>query len=69
MHIDDKSKVPLFAVLSCGAFVIGAIITVTMWLTSVDAKATEAKVSMLELKPMMIDILVRIIRIEERLKK
>lgn len=65
MHIDEKSKIQLYAVVACLPFIVGAI----MWLTSVDAKASDARNSMAEIKPMVIDILVRIIRIEEQLKR
>ena len=55
--MDDKTRIPITFVAICIPFLIGGI----MWLASVDAKASVAN----ELKPMVYDILQRVIRIEE----
>ena len=57
MKIDDKSSIPLFAVLASLPFIIGAI----FWLTSVDAKATKAA----ESSEVILEIRERIIKVEK----
>lgn len=70
--IDEKTGVPLFAVLVALPFVIGGI----LWLSSIDSKASaagdlaERSQSVIERQIAILqDIRERIIRIEEQLRK
>lgn len=63
-NIDDKTKIPLFAVIIAIPFVVGGI----AWLTSIDAKATQAKEDLQGLKPLVIDIRERQIRLEQMIQ-
>jgi hypothetical protein len=63
-NIDEKTKIPLFAVLGSVPVVIGAV----LWLTSIDAKATQAHEEMVGLKALTIDIRERQIRMEQMFK-
>lgn len=71
-HIDDRTKVPLYAVLACIPFIIGAI----LWLASIDAKANNAEIlgegttTRLEKQGLVLrDIKDRLIRIETLLER
>jgi hypothetical protein len=58
--IDEKTKVSLFAAVVCIPFIVGAV----LWMSSVDSKASAAQEQTREIKPMLQDILMRLIRIE-----
>lgn len=47
--IDDKTRIPLFTVLSCVPVLIGGI----MWLTSIDAKASAAQSELQDTKVLL----------------
>jgi hypothetical protein len=57
MKLDDKTTIPLWAVIASLPFIVGAI----MWLASVDAKATKAA----ESSELIQDIHIKIIKIEK----
>jgi hypothetical protein len=59
--IDEKTRVSFFAVCCALPFVIGAI----MWLTNVDAKATQARDEVMGLRALTIDIRERQVRMEQ----
>ena len=63
--MDEQTKVPLYAIAVCCPFLVAAI----MWLASVDAKASAAASSSQEIRPMVNEILQRVIRLEEHLKQ
>lgn len=58
--IDDKTKIPLFAVICSLPFLVGAIV----WLTAIAAKADSAQEEIQGLKSLVLDIRERVIRIE-----
>lgn len=62
--IDDKTRISLFAVICSLPFLVGGII----WLTSIDAKATQARDDIQGLKPLTIDIRERQIRLEQMIQ-
>ena len=71
-HIDEKTKVPLFAVVISIPFIFGGM----LWLTSIDSKASQAKeqlqdaqVQMNAIRTTLDDVRDRVIRIEEKVKK
>lgn len=63
--IDEKTKIPLFAVI--GALLIGGPVLVggIYWLSSIDQKASASQQELNGLKPMVKDIEDRVIRIEQ----
>lgn len=63
--INEKTAIPLFAVVVALPFVVGAI----FWLASVDSKATEAKEKLTGVESRLIDIRERLIRIEDKVNK
>ena len=63
MHIDEKTKVPLFAVLASVPIIFGGI----LWLTSIDSKASGAQEELKGVKDMLRDVRERTIRIEQKL--
>lgn len=70
-HIDEKTKVPLFAVFVSMPFILGGV----LWLTSIDSKASQAKEELQGAKQQMEsvratleDVRDRVIRIEEKVK-
>lgn len=72
MQIDEKTNIPLFAVVVSLPFLVGAI----LWLSSVDSKATEAKDKLSNVQDLLsgvqdklTDIRERVIRIEDQVKK
>lgn len=65
MDITEKTKVPLFAVLVSLPVLVGGI----LWLATIDSKASGAQEELKGLKTMVSEILVRVIRIEEQIKK
>lgn len=64
MIIDEKTKISLFAVFVALPFIIGGV----LWFTAVEQKASAAQSDVQSLKPLVEDILIRVIRIEEQLK-
>ncbi len=64
-HIDDKTKISLYAVLASIPFLIGGMI----WLTSIEAKASAAQDELRNLRPLVEEIKERVIRIDESLKQ
>jgi hypothetical protein len=60
-NIDDKTRISLFAVVAVVPFLIGGV----AWLTSIDAKATQARDELQGLRPLAIDIRERQIRLEQ----
>jgi hypothetical protein len=62
VDIDEKTNIPLFAVIIAVPFLVGAV----LWLASVDSKASDAKEQINGIKEMLIDTHDRIIRIEEK---
>lgn len=64
MNIDEKTKISLFWVLASLPVLIGGI----LWLTSIDSNASAAQAQIQELRPMVNEILVKVIHIEEALK-
>lgn len=60
MKLDERSTIPIYAIAMSLPFVVAFV----MWLASVDAKASLVQ----ELKPMVIDILQRVIKIEEHMR-
>lgn len=65
IYLDEKSKIPLFAVICALPFIVGVVI----WLANLDAKATAAIIESKSLKEIVLDIHDRVIRIEEHLKR
>jgi hypothetical protein len=61
MTINEKTSIPLFAILGALPFLIGGI----LWLTSIDAKATYASEQISGVIEMLRDVRERLIRIEE----
>lgn len=64
MQLDERTKIPLFAVLSALPFVVGGI----LWLSSIDAKASNSQDEVREMKKILIETHESVIRIEEYLK-
>lgn len=62
--IDDRTKISLFAVICTLPFMVCAV----AWLTSVDAKATQARDEIVGLRALSIDIRERQIRMEQMVK-
>lgn len=60
-NIDDKTKIPLYAVIIALPSLAGGI----LWLSSIDAKASSARDDLQGLKPLVIDIRERQIRLEQ----
>jgi hypothetical protein len=65
MRIDEKTHVPLFAVVASVPFIFGAI----FWLTTIDLKASASQEDLKNLRPLVQDIHDRVIRIDEFLRK
>lgn len=65
MYIDEKTKISLFAVMVSFPVFFGGI----LWLAAIDAKASVAKEQLDEVKPMVTEILTKVIRIEEQIKR
>lgn len=63
-HIDEKTKISLFAVVCSVPFLIAGI----LWLASVDATAKSADEEVKALRPMIIKLLRGQARIEQKLK-
>lgn len=59
--IDDKTKVPLFAVFCSLPFIVGVV----LWISSIDAKASQARDDLAGLKPLVVDIRESQIRLEQ----
>lgn len=49
-------------------FCVGVLVSAVLWLAAVDNKATAAQDGVRELKPLIIDIRERVIRMEGKLK-
>ncbi len=64
MRIDQRTHVPLFAVLSAIPFVVGGM----FWLTNIDSKASAAQEDLKSLRPLVQEIHDHVLRIEEFLK-
>lgn len=64
MKLDERTTVPLFAILMTVPFALGGV----LWLTSIDAKATRAQLLFDEQKPIVQKTYESVIRIEEQLK-
>lgn len=64
MDINEKTKIPLYAVLASVPFFLGGMV----WLTSIDSKASTAKEQLTGVKDMLIEVRERVIRIEEKVK-
>lgn len=62
--LDDKTKVPLYAIAAALPFIIVGI----LWLSSVASDAKEAKSKAQELKVLVEDTHDRVIRIEEYIR-
>ncbi len=60
MHIDDRTKVSMYVVLSCIPFLVGGVI----WLTTIDTKASAAQDELVSVKALLLDVRERVIRIE-----
>lgn len=65
LSIDEKTKISLWGVACVLPFLVGAI----LWMSALDAKATTAAEEAKSLKPMIMDMYVRIVRIEEHINK
>lgn len=70
MDIDERTRIPLFAVLVSLPVFLGGI----LWLTAIDTKASNAEASnqrqdekIEESQKLLLDIRERVIRIEEKL--
>lgn len=61
--MDDKTRIPLFAALGTLPFIVGAI----LWLSNVDAKATESLEMVKAQDPRLWKIEKSLIRIETKL--
>lgn len=65
IDVDEKTRVPLFAVLGAIPFLVwGAI-----WIGTVDNKASASQVEIVGLKALLLDVRERVIRIEEQQKR
>lgn len=64
IEIDERTKIPLFAVLAAVPFIVGGL----LWLTSIDSKASQANDRVSGVLEMLIDVRERTIRIEQQLK-
>lgn len=62
--LDDKTKVPLYAIAAALPFLIVGI----LWLSSIASEAKEAKSQVQELKVLVEDTHDRVIRIEEYIR-
>ena len=62
VEIDEKTKVPLFAVLAALSVLIPMLAGGIFWMTSIDAKASQSA-SIVE---MVIDMNARLIRVEQK---
>ena len=60
-NINDKTNVPLFAVICAVPFFLGGV----LWLATIDAKATQARDDLTGIKPLTIDIRERQIKLEQ----
>lgn len=63
MDLNEKTKIPLFAVLVSLPFVVGFI----FWLSTVASDASAAKSETSSIRELVLDIRERIVRIETRL--
>lgn len=63
-HLDEKTKISLYAVVCCLPFLIGGI----LWLASIDAKATLASIDSIEVRKLVYEIHNDVIKIKEHLK-
>lgn len=64
MQINEKTSVPLFAVLGALPVFVGFCI----WLGSIDSKASAAQEDLKGARALLLDVRERIIRIEDELK-
>lgn len=64
VSLDEKTKISLWGVACALPFLVGAI----LWLVSVDSKASAAAEEVKNLRPIIMDIFVRVVRIEEQTK-
>lgn len=64
ININEKTTLSLYAVAVTVPFLIGGI----LWLSSIDSRASSAQDELKGLRPMIMDIRERTVRIEEQLK-
>lgn len=61
MRLDERTSIPLFAVMATIPFIVAFI----GWMASVSSDATEAKAQVTGVREMLMDVRERVIRIEE----
>lgn len=64
IFIDNKAKVPLFAVFASLPFIVGFM----LWLTSVASDASIAKSEVTDLKKLVLETRDTVVRIDQQLK-
>lgn len=68
MAINERTSVPLFAVLAAAGVCVPLIVGGVIWLATIDSKASAAQEEMKGLKGLMIDVRERVIRLETTIK-
>lgn len=69
MEISEKTTIPLFAVLAAVGFFATVFTGAIVWLTTVASDAAAAKAEVTGLRPLVIDVRERLIRVETSINK